>query len=530
MRSLFFLIFGLTVSNVVLYCEGHYPMHIIHYNDFHARFEETSDDFLICDHEKESCYGGLPRLVYEIEAIRHQHPDSILLDAGDSFQGTYWYTLLKWNATQYFLNMLNNDAHAIGNHEFDDDIEGLVPYLANLKAPVLAANLDSSEEPRLHGLYRSYTIIQRNGKKIGIIGVTTTVTPSLAPVGKVKFTDPREAALRESKKLHKMGINMILLLSHCGYPIDVEIAQDYGKYIDVIIGGHSHRDKTVIFPYLTTVESNDDSNHKVIVLQTDAFTKFLGNISLYFDCDGNIVDWSGEPIALDNSIPEDENTKNALEPYADMVHAAAAKKIGYIDRSMDHRDCVHGECLLGNFLTDAIKDIAKTKVKSRHPFIALIQRSNMRAVIPEGDLTEGSVVEMFPYFDYLKSFELQGKYIMEALERSASDLMSSRTFTGPWLLQVSGLQVTYNISRPEGHRVKSVFLTNKLIKIPLNSQRTYQVVAPIYIANGGDGYTMLGDNKRNTQDLGFDQLGLREYIKRYKKFHPRLENRINIES
>ncbi|CAF4802315.1 unnamed protein product [Pieris macdunnoughi] len=513
--------------NYMLNCKV-YPLHLIHYNDFHARFEETSDDSLLCDHNKEKCYGGLPRLLYKIEAIRRLHPDSVLLDAGDSFQGTYWYTLLKWNATQYFLNLLNNDAHAIGNHEFDDDIDGLAPYLANLKAPALAANLDASEEPRLKGLFKSYTIIERKGKKIGIVGVTTTATKGLAPTGNVKFTDPREAALRESKNLRDMGVDVIILLSHCGYTLDVEIAQDYGQYIDLVVGGHSHRDKTVMFPYLTVVKSKSDNNHQVLVLQTDAFTKFLGNITINFNCIGDILNWYGEPIALDNSIPEDENLKNKLASYAEQVHTAAAKVIGHIDKTMDHRDCVHGECLMGNFLADMMRYTAQLKIKTPYPIIALIQRSNMRAIIRKGELTEGSIVELFPYLDLLTSFELQGKYLYEALERSASDLIKGERFTGPWLLQVSGLQVTYNISRPMGNRVASAYVKKKFSTVPLDKDKIYQIVAPIYLTDGGDGYTMISDNHKNPEILGYDQHRLREYIKAYKSINVKIEGRILI--
>ncbi|XP_050679626.1 apyrase-like isoform X2 [Leptidea sinapis] len=489
------------------------------------RFEETSDDELICKHGT-SCFGGLPRMVYEIEALQRENPDSLLLEAGDSFQGTYWYTALKWNVTQYFLNLLNHDAHAIGNHEFDDDVQGLVPYLASLRAPTVAANLDSTYEPSLQGLYKPYVIVERNGRKIGIVGVTTTVTEVLAPTGRVIFKDPREAAYRESKLLNDQGIDIIILLSHCGYSMDVEIAREYGRYIDVIVGGHSHRDKTEPFPYLTRVATSS-TNHEVIVVQADAFTKVLGNLSLYFDDEGDVQLWQGGEILLDQSIPEDLSVKKKMAPFVRRVHAAAAKPIGYITTPMNHKDCLYGECLMGNFLADVLRHYGKTNVESPYHFIALIQRSNMRAAVPAGAMTEGEVVELFPYFDPVESFELQGKYILEALERSVSDLMQTNIFMAPWLLQVSGLQVIYNISKPEGSRVDKVFVVEGSFHVPLEAEQTYQIVATSYLTYGGDGYAMM-DKKRHLRTLEFDQTALRKYIKTHCPIHVYLERRIVI--
>lgn len=185
------------------------------------RFEETSVNYAVCNTNDTRCLGGFARLFQEIKTLLRDYPDALLLNAGDAFQGTYWYTLFKWNITQHFINMLPNDVHvsryrytrilytsnantlsasssletvsdqlieifrmliiylvlqALGNHEFDDSIEGLVPYLQALHAPIVAANLDSSKEPSLNGLYQPHVVVTRNGRRIGIIGLITTET------------------------------------------------------------------------------------------------------------------------------------------------------------------------------------------------------------------------------------------------------------------------------------------------------------------------------------------------------------------
>ncbi|KAL4720217.1 hypothetical protein ACJJTC_010562, partial [Scirpophaga incertulas] len=103
--------FGCLANGFALPFEGLYQLDIIHYNDFHARFEETSVETPTCRYNNNSCLGGFPRLYHEIEVLRRDKPESLLLNAGDSFQGTYWYTLLKWNVTQQFMNLLPHDAH-----------------------------------------------------------------------------------------------------------------------------------------------------------------------------------------------------------------------------------------------------------------------------------------------------------------------------------------------------------------------------------------------------------------------------------
>ena len=116
-----------------------------------------------------------------------EYPDSILLNGGDNFQGTLWYNIFKWNVTQYFLNKLPFDAivsifrnhwqtwqrwfKVLGNHEFDDGIHGVVPFIKNLKAPVIVSNIDDSLEPDIQNIYKKSVVVERQGKKIGIIGV-----------------------------------------------------------------------------------------------------------------------------------------------------------------------------------------------------------------------------------------------------------------------------------------------------------------------------------------------------------------------
>ncbi|KAL0867831.1 hypothetical protein ABMA27_008532 [Loxostege sticticalis] len=515
--------------------EGLYQLDIIHYNDFHARFEETSVETPTCRYNNNSCLGGFPRLYHEIQVLTQEKPDFVLLNAGDSFQGTYWYTLLKWNITQQFMNMLPHDAHAIGNHEFDDGPEGLAPYLSALKAPVVAANMDCSEEPSLQGLYKPHVVIERKGRKIGIIGLITVDTEKLSTPGKVKFTDPREATRREAQALADKGVDIIILLSHCGLDIDKELARDYGQYIDIIVGGHSHSllwngpapsGEPVAGPYPVFVEYTPDKKHKTMIVQASAFTKYMGNLSLFFDYRGDLVKYEGGPIFLDRSIAEDAEIKAKLAPFADIVHKAENVPIGETKTSLLFEDCVFGECALGDALVDSQNEYAKSKVKSSLDFLSFIQRGNIKSSIPQGTITEGTLFELLPFNDRMETFELQGKWVLEALERSVRDPWGSHPFKGPWVLQVSGLQVTYNISKQEGQRVTSVTIGSTGSGI--DSDKFYQVTAPAYLAGGGDGFTMFKEYKKNVQVIGRDQKIFETYIRKYSPLNITADGRIKI--
>lgn len=484
-------------------------------------FEETSLDSPICRTNNSHCLGGYPRLYYIINKLKEEKPNALLLEAGDSFQGTFWYTELKWGIVEEFMNFLPIDAHAIGNHDFDDGPEGLAPYLAALKAPALAANMDASNEPILKDKFKSHAIIERDGKKIGVIGLITTDTQLFSITGKAKFLDPYETIEREIAELKKEGVDFIIVLSHCGYDVDKRIAREFGEHVNIVVGGHSHRPESIQRDYPTIVESDKDNKKKVLVVQASAFTKYVGNITVNFDCDGNMIDWDGGMIRLDRSIPEDPVMKAKLKPYIKQVHEGAAVPIGETLVDMPFKNCQTKECALGNLVTDAFNEQAMNTVKTDLSYIAFAQCSYLTSDIPEGTITHGHIVELLPYYDQIETFQMKGKYIIELLERSAKDVLPSEI---PNMLQVSGLEIVYNMTKREGKRLYSV----KVGQESMDINKFYQVTAPGFLADGGDGYTIFKKQKKNMKVIGYDQDVLKDYIKKHSPIDLNVGNRINI--
>ncbi|XP_076242053.1 apyrase [Calliopsis andreniformis] len=487
----------------------HYPgrsdlfeLSVIHLNDFHARFEQTSSHSDLCnkeDKESGNCVGGLARVATAVNRLIDERPNPIFLNAGDHFQGTLWYNVYRWNVTGTFMNMLPHDVMTIGNHEFDNGVEGVVPFLEMVKAPVVVTNIDDTEEPTMKGLYRNSTVLERNGTKIGVIGVILSTTNTIANTGKLKFLDEVESVNDEAQRLKAQGVDVIIVLSHCGLDVDRIMAAKC-PLIDVIVGGHSH---TFLYsgppPFIDTPEDEypvvvvqEKTNRTVLIVQAAAFTKYLGNLTVWFDQKGEVVDWSGNPILLDYSIEEDPEILKALAPWKEGVDKVALSKVGQTRVYLDN-NCRISECNLGNLIVDAMVDAyveyAESKSHWTHAAVACMNPGGIRTPIDssERDINFGQLIMAQPFENTWDTIELKGNCIMEILE--------SKT-TLVW----SGLKVTYNSTKyPRG--VIDVKIRCQACEVPryenLLDNQWYRIVTPTFLIQGGDGFVTFPNCGRN---------------------------------
>ncbi|GAB0090469.1 apyrase [Sergentomyia squamirostris] len=520
-----------------------FPVSIIHLNDFHARFEEVNSNSGTCKpDEGEICIGGYGRVVTMVKRLLEEKRDlnPIYLNAGDNFQGTLWYNIHRWNVTSYFLNLLPADVMTLGNHEFDHQVAGVVPFLESIKSPIVVANVDASEEPTFDGKFSKTFVIEKYSRKIGVIGVMLQTTPNIASTGKLKFTDEATAVREEAAKLKSEGIDIIIVLSHSGLEVDVAIATNGGPDIDVIVGGHSHTflwtgankpgPDTPRGDYPTIVQQSQHGNRRVLIVQASAYTKYLGDITVWFDDAGELVEYEGAPIYLGPEIVPDPAIQAELVPWKTVVDAAGLRVVGHSKIEITKFGCSDGECNSGNLITDAyvhsyVSQMPKPAKGWIHAAISATNTGGIRSLpSTPGPLNYGDLVAIIPFENTLDSLELRGDHILEMLEFSASSTLT-------WL-QVSGMRIVFNMTRPIGSRVISVDLLCNECDIPvyepIEVDRMYRFIMPSFLAGGGDGFYMVSDNKQNHVVGGIDIDAFEEYVAKMSPLMNPVNGRITV--
>lgn len=223
--------------------------------------------------------------------------------------------------------------------------------------PIVSCNIDATLEPTMEPLFTKSTILVREGREIGIVGVTTT---SKSGWGRALVLPEVEHVRAEVDRLTADGIKIIIVLSHCGLQTDIEIAK-HGGDIDIIVGGHSHSflytglnpqgPDTPVSDYPTIEEQ--ESGRKILIVQASAYSKYLGNITLFFDENGEIESHDGSPIFLSHDIPQDEEILEELKPWKAVLDPIQFKLIGEISHRLDN-NCYRSQCPMGSLVTDAM--------------------------------------------------------------------------------------------------------------------------------------------------------------------------------
>ncbi|XP_034835926.1 apyrase [Maniola hyperantus] len=515
-----------------------YELNVVHHNDFHARFVETSPSGTVCNPEVAPCIGGFARIATLVRQALEREPDSIVLNGGDSFQGTIWYNLLRWNVTQEFMNMIHHDAHVLGNHEFDNGIEGVVPYLQHLNSSVVVANIIDDEEPDIQGLYQPSVVIERKGRKIGIIGVIISSTNELAATGNLKFTDEIEAVRREAEKLNEEGVDIIVVLSHCGLEKDQEIALKASPYVDIVVGAHSHSllintepPAGIAFepvgPYPIVVEQE---NRSVLVVQAAAHTVFLGEIKLYFDEQGELVKWTGDPIFAGNDVEQAPDVMAKINEYLPLIEEKATELVGSSKVLLSSR-CSCAECNLGSFICDAFMNAAMDRAQGNqwnYAHFCLTNTGGVRSDIDPGNVTFETLLLTTPFENQVEVFDLKGQYVLEALEYA----VANQPFPGSRMVQMSGLRGVFDGLRPVNSRIVNATVRCNDCNVPryepLDINKTYKVVSQSFIGGGGDGFSMISNNRENVEVLGVDFEILMKYVRQQSPIIQDLDGRIMI--
>ena len=201
-----------------------------------------------CSAEDEAagkCFGGAARLVSEVNALRDQIKAAggnvLVLEAGDVFQGSLFFTTYSGQAEAEMMNLIGLDAMVYGNHEFDLGSEPLAKFVETATFPVLSGSVDTSADKRLAPLAKDQLVLDVGGEKVAILGATTTETPEIASPDKADvFREPVAYLTAGVKALKAEGVDKIILVSHLGVNADIKVAEAVPG-IDAIVGGHTTR-------------------------------------------------------------------------------------------------------------------------------------------------------------------------------------------------------------------------------------------------------------------------------------------------
>ncbi|MDX1404128.1 MAG: bifunctional UDP-sugar hydrolase/5'-nucleotidase [Woeseiaceae bacterium] len=452
---------------------GHDPtVTLLFTNDMESAYEPVPAFWL----EDIDYIGGIAQLSTLIRQLRARESNVFLFDAGDIFTGSL--SRLTEGALMFeFMISMGYDAMAIGNHEFDYGETVLAWQKNRAPFPVLGANLFY----RGTGIpfARPHAILERNGVRIGVIGILGQDAASTAVaadhIDELDVTDPAEAVLRSVKELRD-HVDLIVLLTHQGHTapmqtdaeIDPRLARDIDKDIalagavpgiDVLFGGHADAG---------TPEPVINEKTGTLIMQTYGQATYLGFLQLTLDAESReIKAYDGRLIPVDAGKLQPDPVIEAKNARYRARFPEITEVIGYSEARLNRK--YFDESDLGNLLADILVEATGADIGMMHP-------GGIRKDFPQGPIEVADVLDTNPFVDPVMVVELSGEQLFEVLEQSFSQLRG--------LMQVSGIETVYDTSRAVRQRLISVTREGR----PIAADDRLTVAVSGIIARGGDHY------------------------------------------
>jgi 5'-nucleotidase len=435
--------------------------------------------------------------------------EALVIDNGDEFQGSPFFTYYKGNLTAKILGSLGFlSMQGCGNHEFDFGPAGLAKYLHRVQSqgvsafPFRAHNVDVSNEPTLAGgefakmFYpNGYEILTVQGgsssasKRVAIVGITTESTPETSSPGRVVFRDSIGALNELVPRLRSdFGVDHVIVSSHSGVKRDEQIIASVAG-IDAIIGGHSH-----------TLLRHGLGAHRPIV-QIGAYGVHFGELTLCFPSQGgSLINYTAHATEVaQGRFPDHPAVKTLIEAAKPSIDAFAQEVIGMLLGRVEGREefCRTGECSGGQLITAAL--LSSDYAVKNGAKIALVNGGGVRAGLKAGPLTHGDVLTANPFQNELIVCTLNGSTMMQALEHGVSQVYlvdGKIEYDGGAFPQLAGLRFVWNPRQPAGSRIVST-------EPALRDDVRYTIITSGYIyGQGGDGYDMIKNDCENTIGSG----------------------------
>ncbi|MGI9233746.1 MAG: bifunctional metallophosphatase/5'-nucleotidase [Woeseiaceae bacterium] len=425
--------------------------------------------------------GGIAEMTTLINNIRRDQPNVFLFDSGDIFTGAL-AKLTEGRLAFELMITMGYDAMAIGNHEFEYGHEIFAWQKNRAPFPVLGANFFYKDTD--HPYAQAHAIIERNGVRIGVIGImgqdaVSAIIPSF--IAPLDVTLPAEAVQQSVDELRDQ-VDLIVLLTHQGKTapmqtdaesdprlqrdIDADIALAGGVAgVDVLFAGHADAG---------TPEPIVHEETGTIIMQTYGQATHLGFLQLTLDKGSRkIASHEGHLIPVDPDLYEPDPAIVAKLTEYRSAYPEIQAVVGRTAARMNRLYIEESD--VGNLVADALIAVADTD-------IAFVHSGSLRKDLPAGDVRLVDILDTYPFVDDVIVKKLSGAQIRRAIEQS---LTLERG-----LLQVSGLNVTYDLTQSEGRRLISVQRDG----VALADTEYFTVAAPGFLAEGGDLYTVFAES------------------------------------
>lgn len=416
----------------------------------------------------------------------------LLLDAGDSFQGSPLAGVSRGRAVYEYLNLAGYDAAVLGNHDFDFGLKALRKLMASAQFPILGSNISAGakagkDAAAVAGMLRPYMLRTRAGVRIGVMGITTSDMPNLAfpkHIAGLRFERELDAARRTARELREMGAEIVVALSHVG--IERYRSKDYGiaegdiflaeqiPEIDVIAGAHTH--VGIKTPFIIKRKGSPAA-----VIQTQGHLGSAYRLVVHVDDETRRPKkFSGGAVPLNpKRLPADPAMERLVARHKAVADKAMGEKIGSAAAALTRN--VPGESLLSNWATDTLRRRFKSD-------IGLINTFGLRGELPKGTLRVGDLYKIMPFDNAIVVVRMKGSQIRKMVERSLGSNVPR--------LKYSGLRLRFDPSAPKGSRTRSIEIGGR----PLKNGRIYRIATSDYVAIAGR--YMKGINKESVEPQG----------------------------
>ena len=511
---------------------------ILHTNDVHGRIVEEKGVI------------GDAKLATVIEQERAKsNQTTLVVDAGDAFQGLPISNSTKGEARAKILNEVGYDAMAVGNHEFDFGLDEAKKYKEILNFPLLSSNTYVNGAR----LFEAATIVDKNkdveGDEFVVIGVTTPETATKTHPKNVKgvtFTEPiaevnkvieeiQAKALAEGKDykhyvvLAHLGVDTTTPVEWRGSTLAEALSKNpllKGKRVTVI-DGHSHTVESTTYGDNVTYNQTGSYLHNVGKI-TYKSRQLLGNPTQIPAADAKKLEANPKIEKLVKDIKQKYDAENAVEVVSNSP----------VELNGDRENVRVRETNLGNVVADSLYQYGQTGFS--HPTdIAVTNGGGLRETIAKGKpITKGNVIAVLPFGNTITQIQVTGQQVLDMFEKSLGSILqvdkagktvldeNGQPLLEPsgGLLQVSGVKVYYDTNLLSGKRVLAVQVKNRATGLyeKLDLAKIYYLATNDFLAAGGDGYTMLGGAREEgpSMDAAFEDYLKTADLTQYEKVNP----------